>query len=496
MASNSVDLFKRFGIPDCPISHGSVTDPLFADCNEAQIRTDLMDQICKKIFEVKQETGKDPIWYTENGIRFSKAMEALKIDPKIRERIGPDAPSYRRLLTSEGTFNEEGLHLFEKDLLINWLYRGQSAHCPQCIQPCSTAFSKAYYCFVKYQNPDIYLTDKDIEKTFQTEKQRRQGINRSLSVTHTIHRIFHTIEAGTQNYLIPLAIFTVNIWYFLIACDTIFATNLTSKFAEMYDKTHHIHSKITIGLEYSEYAQMAWTFFRTGGIAGNDALSVYVGLLNSHLFFIPKAVPSHYLVQVVAVYYAAQKIGKMVLPAQVLNYRYIERFRTMQTAALDHVSNLSLRIDAFVQRQIKHWLIPFVLYSFRFAHYTYVFYLATSLLKSDLAEEIVLDLHILTIALMNSVHQRIVPFMNGWEAMKVLFLMLSSGGIRPLVGNNYFAYRSLFRLVVFFTQRSYIIRGFACYAVMRDICWLLKIPNPICYVPYLRNWESSPLLNL
>lgn len=495
MAARSVDLFKRFGIPDCPISHGPVTDPLFADCNEAQIRTDLMDQICKKIFEVNQETGSYPDWYSENGIRFSEAMDVLKIDLKIRERIGPDAPSYRRLLTSEGTFNEEGLHLFEKDLLINWLYRGQSAHCPQCIQPCSTAFSKAYYCFVKYQNPDIYLTDKDIEKTFQTEKQRRQGINRSLSTSHTIYRIFHTIETGTQHYLIPLAIFTINIWYFLVACDTIFATNLTSKFNEIYDKTHHIHSKIIAGLKYSEYAQMAWTFFRTGGIAGNDGLSVYIGLLNSHLMFIPKNAPLH-LVRIVAVYYSAQKLGKIVLPAQALNHRYIVRLRTMQTAALDHVSNLSLRIDAFVQRQIGRWLIPSLLYSFRFLLYTGAFYLAALLLKSDLAQEITRLLFVLVVALVNSIHQRIRPFFNGWEAMKNLCLILSSGGIRPIAGNNYFTYEKIFSWLGSLSQRSYIFRGYACYAVMRDICWLLKIPNPIRYVPYLRNWESSPLLNL
>lgn len=484
-------LFSSFGVRDCPIALSPITDPLFTYCNEAKTRLELIDRICSEIFEARQKTGEYPGWYSENGIRFSEAMNALKIGPEIQNKIGPDAPAYRRLLTPEGIFSSNGLHAYQTESLIDWLYRGQRSYCPECSQPSGAAFSKAYHCFVKYQDPDRYLTDESIQQTFQTEKQRREGVNRSLANHARIQRFLAAVESGTRDYLVPAAIFTINVQYFLIACDTFFAANLASKFSLSYD----VQDYIITGLKCIENAQIIWTFLRTGAAwRSNESLSLYGNLLATHFFFIPHSIPTRCL-QIFAIYYSVQKIGKKILPAQVLHHRYMEQLGNIHTKIFEPMSNLALRIDTFVQRQIGRWLFPFLRYSFRCSLYLVVFCLAAQALKKESAQKITAELYALITLLLNQVHTTIKPYLNTWEATKNICLILQNGMIRPLLGNNYIVYRLMFSDVAWLTSGKYLARSYACYVVFRDMCWLLKLPNPIQYVPFLRRFENAPLLN-
>jgi hypothetical protein len=495
MASNLVGqrphLFSSFAARDCPIYLSPITDPLFTYCNQAKTRLELIDRICSEIFEAQQKTGEYPAWYAENGIRFSEAMDALKIDPEIQNKIGPDAPAYRRLLTPEGIFSSNGLHAYQTESLIDWLYRGQRSYCPECSQPSGAAFSKAYHCFVKYQDPDRYLTDESIQQTFQTEQQRREGVNRSLANNTKIQRFLAAVESGTRNYLLPAAIFTINVRYFLIAYDTFFAANLTSKFSLSYD----VQDYIITGLTWMENTQIVWTFLRTGAARrSNDYLSLYENLLATHFFFIPHSIPTRCL-QIFAIYYSVQNIGKMILPAQVLHHRYMEQLGNIHTKIFEPMSNLALRIDAFVQRQIGRWLFSFLRYSFRCSLYLVVFCLAAFALKKESALKITAGLNALIVLLINQVHKTIKPYLDTWEATKNICLILQNRAIWPLLVNNYIVYRHMFSDIVWLTGGKYLGRSYACYVVFRDMCWLLKLPNPIRYVPFLRRFENAPILN-
>lgn len=493
MAAETARLFTKIGIPDCPIGQSPIADPLFAECNEAQVRTDLMDKICQAIFEARKNMGSDPVWYVENKIRFDEAMTALDIPQEIRDKIGPNAPLFRRLLTPDGVFNKDGLHICEKENLINWVYVNRHGRCPECTQPSRTSFSKAYSCFVKYQNPHQYLTDPKIEETFQTEEQRRQQAHRSLTREQTIRYIFSKIESGTQIYIVPFFIFIFNISYFLRSCDILFSTELTSKFGEKISFLDHLTSL----LDYIDATQKLWTLYRTGEMQGNTGFIVLQNLIGSQILL--KRAPS-LLWKSFVLYYTVQKAISF-LPSRLLHHRYLQALGKIHHIGFDYITDLALRIDSYVQHPIRRWLFPSVRYAVRTVLYCVAVQTALLLMESSPVWDSVIELaealnEFLTL-LINSCNTIVIyPILYQWEILKNMSLILAAGQIAPMTGSYFFLYKSFMNFIAWLSEEPYLFRGIACYAVIRDLCWLLNLPNPIRYVPYGRNLENLGALNL
>jgi hypothetical protein len=493
MAAETARLFTKIGIPDCPIGQSFITDPLFADCNEAKIRTELMDKICQAIFEARKNTGSDPTWYVDNKIRFEEAMDALNITPEIIEKIGPNASLFRRLLTADGIFNENGLHVYQKENLINWVYVNRHGRCPECTQSSRTSFSKAYFCFVKYQNPHQYLTDPEIEKTFQTEGQKRQQENQSLTRAQKIQYFFTKIELGTQIYIVPFFIFIFNISYFLRSCDILFSTDLTSKFGEKISFLDYLSSL----LNYIDAAQRLWSLYRTGERQGNEGFIVLQNLIGSQILL--KRAPS-LLWKIFVLYYTAQKAISF-LPSRLLHHRYLQALGKIHHTGFDYITDLALRIDSYVQHPIRHWLFPCMRYAVRTVLYCVAVQTALLLMESSPVWDSVIELaealnEFLTL-LINSCNTIVIyPILFQWEILKNMSLILAAGQIAPMRGSYFFLYKSFVNFIAWLSERPNLFRGIACYAVIRDLCWLLNLPNPIRYVPYGRNLENLGALNL
>ncbi len=169
MSVQRPDLFHHLRDPSCIISHEMTTTPVFTSCNEGGIRAHLMDRICKEIFQIMRDRETFPDWYTDRGIDFVRAMDALHISEQVRDRIGPQtARNNNRLLSEDGCFNKDGLHIYEKNELNRNLERTDL--CASCRQPSEMVISKAYYCYVKYQNPHHFLEHPEVEREFQIKK--------------------------------------------------------------------------------------------------------------------------------------------------------------------------------------------------------------------------------------------------------------------------------------------------------------------------------------
>ncbi len=171
MAAIRPDLFHHFQGATCGISLERVQNPVFTTCDEAPLRADLMDRICQEIFRERKKTGEYPRWYTERGIEFSPTMDALKISTAVRAKIGPEASESCRLLTEEGLFHRDGLHLYDRENLDRAFQTKKE--CPICKNNTGEiAFSKAYFCYVKYQDRDYYLKDASLYREFQFAKMK------------------------------------------------------------------------------------------------------------------------------------------------------------------------------------------------------------------------------------------------------------------------------------------------------------------------------------
>ncbi|MBS0647713.1 MAG: hypothetical protein JSS10_00640 [Verrucomicrobia bacterium] len=493
MAADTVRLFAKLGIPDCPIGQSPIANPLFADCNEASVRVDLMDKICQAIFEARKNTQSDPAWYVDNKIRFDEAMTALNIPPEIRNKIGPHAPLFKRLLTAEGVFNKDGLHIYERENLINWVYVNLHGRCPECTQPSRTSFSKAYFCFIQYQNPHQYLADPEIEKTFQTEGQKRQQENQSLTRAQKIQNVFTKIESGTQIYIVPFFVFIFNISYFLRSCDILFSTDLTSKFGEKVSFLAYILSL----LDHIDTAQILWTLYRTGERQGNAGFTVLQNLIGSQILL--RRAPS-LLWKSFVLYYTAQKAISF-LPSSLLQHRYLQVIGRIHHTGFEYVTDLALRIDSYVQHPIRRWLFPCVRYAVRTILYSFAVYTVLLLMESrpvvdslmELAEAVCQFL----VLLVNSCNNMVIfPILYQWEIIKNMSLILAAGQIAPMRGSYFFLYKIFVNFIAWLAERTYLLRGFACYAVIRDLCWMFNLPNPVRYLPYGRNLENSAVLNL
>ncbi len=451
------NLFQKFGAPTCPISYGPITEPVFTTCNEALTRAQLIDRIILAIFEQKI-----PPWYTERGIQFEAAMEALHIPHDIRAKIGPQASLSQRLLTDDGYFNPAGLHLFEKEEIVRWIQ--DRATCPQCTRNSNIAVSKTFYRYISGRFPNSEIG------SIQTRVRR----------THLRQEIVTRIETIFRNYLIPSAIHTINAYYFLTAFDTIFRTNLVPKMKIALT----IHNILIKFVDHFNGPFVFPIYQRFGVMSLLSHYRMYRELLSTHFNEIPALLPRKVILGF-AIYYAALKISNYLQ----LNNRVIQVHRT----ASHYISDLVSKIDHFIQPYFTRWgLLVFGYYLCTLFYYWTLASLSVWIFNTTVPSPLRKG-----IAISEKTLKFIAKYTLAWESIKSLAYTLTAGELRPFLVNPLMNYIRLLDILDYVIGNyTTLFRAYSFYATYRDLSRFLNIPNVGRYIPYLKNYIDHPLANI
>jgi hypothetical protein len=334
------NLFQNFtSTPFCAILYDETKQPAWTACNEGADRAIVIDKLCQAIFDARTR-GSDPSWYTEQGIQYETAMRELGITDEVKDRIGPQAKAASLLLAANGAFNLDGLHIFDWEKLVENLEKGRL--CPNCRnRKAKMAFSKAYYCYVKYGDCNRYLTDaavqREVTAILQTQARKIHFPNSRIG------RILQLTDRIVRHCLLPLAVITIYSHYTFVTLDTIFGLNITiwrENPTSATLKLIRVFVKISDALSYITYAFMYYVYLRSGS---------RFGLIESHYQF-------HQLMLyhgVVMTY--SNRWMKFFAVALVLNRTFISsnRFRQLQQRIMNGLEYIIARIDVLVQSCFK-----------------------------------------------------------------------------------------------------------------------------------------------
>jgi hypothetical protein len=282
------NLFSNLMAPKCPILFDHTTEPVMTSCNEGTLRAKLIDRICHEILKANAR-GSRPSCFTERGILFNEAMQALAIPEDTQRRIGPSAPSSTRLLTQEGIFNADGLHIFDMNELASAMTASDAARCPNCrLQPSQMAISRSYYCYIKYNNPYVHLTNQRAAREFEKKVQVQDRINRSAHLSHAMSKLIAGREWALRRVLLPAAACTIFAHYALITIDMVFKSNLSLLSRLAFD----FHSSISQKLSLLQWAIGFYTYMRSGAWSSSVWEMVYGQLIITHRGILPSILHS------------------------------------------------------------------------------------------------------------------------------------------------------------------------------------------------------------
>ncbi len=471
MSVQRPNLFQKFVDLQCPLTWGEISEPFFTTCNEAEARTQWIDRICREIFETRRTTGEYPAWYTERGIQFEAAMDGLSVDPTVRSKIGPLATNNERLLDNEGYFNPDGLHLYDREGIVPWIHsRGT---CPKCTRVSNVAVSKAFWCYIKYENSNHYLLHPEVAGEFQISSLR----------THVQFTQIQQKCIELVSYLIHFAIFTVHSYYAILTIDTLFKTDSSL----ILNYSLKIHNFLLKYISMIDSPLMFPIHERLGTAPLISELRMYHAYLQTHFEYIPESLPNK-LILGFAFYLTAIRIAKLI----PLNNRLVQMISRAHTAVWNEIADLVSRIDDFIQPYFLSWgNLVFTSYLRAAFYLVTMTYLCTWILGKNFPPIILEKFDQMEGILVMLTNKILV-----WESIKSLCYGLNAGLIIPFLRNPMSDYFSLFLTLGYIMENhSTLLRLYSFYATYRDLSNLLKIPNVGRYIPYVRSYIDHPLAN-